>query len=305
MTHGRKSLIATSGLGPAVEAMRRGGASMAEIANALGVSQPQVKTYLRSVQLRENPVPDIGLAPDLSSMSALEVFRAAFEMEPTDWQVAYLTDESPLLLLRKGRQIGATQAGAALALCAALSGPGRVAAIVSPVQRQSTEVTTRARTGAWNLGLKLAQDSASMIRFANNSRIISLPGSPRTIRGIAANLLVLDEAAFILDETFAAARPMTTATDGRTIVQSTPAGPFGPFYDMNQRPDPTWRLMVVRSEDVPTVDRAKIEEARRTLDPHEFRQEYEAEFGSMGGGGALFDAERIARMILPNESVSP
>ena len=55
------------------------------------------------------------------------------------------------------------------------------------------------------------------------SRVISLPGSEKTVRGFAgANLIVCDEAARIDDDLMAALRPMLATVNGSLLMLSTP-----------------------------------------------------------------------------------
>src|SRR5204863_2997652 len=140
-----------------------------------------------------------------------------------------------------------TEAASALAIHTARGKAGSTSVIISPSLRQSSEVTVRARLGLWALAETLRQDSASLIRLANGSRIISLPGAARGVRGYAADLAILDEAAWILEDTFTAARPLTAATGGRLIVQSTPGAPVGPFYELATSPPDDWAFLRVRS----------------------------------------------------------
>jgi hypothetical protein len=68
-----------------------------------------------------------------------------------DHQREYLaTDEDTVFL--KGRQVGATQSAAGLAIHVARTMPGSLTAIISPSMTQSTEVGGRARLGLWQLG---------------------------------------------------------------------------------------------------------------------------------------------------------
>ncbi len=162
--------------------------------------------------------------------------------------------------------------------------------------KQSTEITTRARAGLRELGDRLIQDSASTLRLANGSRVISLPGSARSARGYSARLLILDEAAYILDETFAAARALV-ATGGRIVVQSTPAEEAGAFHAIVTGDDPGWARLTVRSDTVPTIAPEFLEGERRALGEDVYQREYECRFAK--AGATLFTAARIASIILP------
>jgi hypothetical protein len=227
----------------------------------------------------------------------VETFRRASGHAPMPWQRGMLRETRDTLLV-KGRQVGATEVAAALAIHVAMTKPGSTSAIISPSQRQSSEVTVRARVGFWAMGETLRQDSVSLLRLANGSRVISLPGSARGIRGYAADLVVLDEASWITSETFTAARPLTAATGGRLIIQSTPGAPVGPFYDLVENVPDGWAFLKVRSDEVPTISPSFLERERREMAPELYAQEYEAEFARGGGAGSLFSPDQIAGLIL-------
>ena len=226
----------------------------------------------------------------------LDTFARASGHSAMAWQRQMLEETRDTLLV-KGRQVGATEVAAALAIHTARRKAGSTSAIISPSQRQSSEVTVRARLGLWALGETLRQDSVSLLRLENGSRIISLPGSARGIRGYAADLVVLDEAAWITAETFTAARPLTAATGGRLIVQSTPGAPVGPFYELAEAVPDGWAFLKVRSDEVPTISPDFLERERRDMAPDLFAQEYLAEF-ALGGGRSLFSLAQLDSLIL-------
>jgi hypothetical protein len=232
---------------------------------------------------------DLGLALDPAA-----VFEAAFGLTALPWQAAYLREERPTAVL-KGRQVGASLAAAALAISAARYAAAANAVIVSPSLKQSAEILGRARAGLRRLGVQLEQDSASMLRLANGSRIVSLPGTARSVRGWTARLLILDEAAYIGHETFIAARALV-ATGGRLVVQSTPADEVDDFHEIVTAEDPAWARFTVRSDEVPTIAPEFLEAERRAMSPDAFATEYECEFGK--AGASLFTADRLAGLIL-------
>lgn len=241
------------------------------------------------------------LAADLAAaLDPAVLFEDAFGVPTLDWQRAYLREQRPTVTL-KGRQVGASQSAAALAIHTARYWPNANAVIVSPSLKQSTEITTRARAGLARLGVRLVQDSASQLRLANGSRILSLPGTARSVRGWSARLLILDEAAYLEEQTFTAARALV-ATGGRMVVQSTPADEYGPFYDLVTGDDPGWARFTVRSDEVPTIAPEFLEAERRAMSPDAFAREYECVFGK--SGASLFTADRLADLILPEEAVA-
>ena len=241
------------------------------------------------------------LASDLlTALDPVDLFRRAFLVDPLAWQIDYLRETRPTAVL-KGRQVGASFSAAALAIHTARYWPKVNAIIVSPTLKQSTEITNRARSGLKELGERLVQDSTSMLRLANESRILSLPGTAKSVRGWTAKLLVLDEAAYISPDTWTAARAIV-ATGGRLVVQSTPADEVGDYHDLVTDDDPTWARFVVRSDEVPTITAEFLASERRHMGPDAYAMEYECQFGR--AGASLFTAQRIASLILPPDEVA-
>lgn len=228
------------------------------------------------------------------------LFEQAFGFAPLDWQRGYLREDRPTVVL-KGRQVGASLSAAALAIHIVRYWSDVNVVIVSPSLKQSTEICTRARTGLRRLGIALVQDSTSTLRLGNGSRILSLPGTARSVRGWTAQLLILDEAAFIEHETFVAARALV-ATGGRLVIQSTPADESGDFHEIVTGDDPDWARFTVRSDEVSTISPAFLAAERRAMSPDAYAREFECQFGK--AGASLFTAERIAGLILPTEETA-
>jgi hypothetical protein len=220
-------------------------------------------------------------------------FREAFGVDPLEWQVPYLMDVRNAAIL-KGRQVGASTAAAAICIRYTRHYSNFLAAIVSPSMKQSTEVKLRAKQGLERLGEELVIDSQSVLGLDNGSRIISLPGSAKSVRGWSADLLIIDEAAFLDPETFLAVRATVAATGGRTIVQSTPAAPFGHFYDLFTMEDPAWAKYTVSSEDVATISKDFLAGERAKLTDDEYAQEYQGKFAAPGMG--LVDPARLKEL---------
>lgn len=253
-----------------------------------------------TLAIRKRRVVVPGLAGHLGGwMVARDLFTQATGEPPLDWQEDYLRETRNAITL-KGRQVGASTAAGVIAIRRARYWPGSLCVIVSPSLKQSTEVKGRAKDGLIRLGDRLKRDSSSEVSLYNGSRILSLPGSAKSVRGWSADILVIDEAAFLDQETFLAARA-TVATGGRTIVQSTPEGPFGHFFDLWEANDPSWAHFRVRSDEVPTIDKAWLAGERATMTEEEYAQEYMAEFTTPGLG--LITQERLKELTtaLPGE----
>jgi hypothetical protein len=128
---------------------------------------------------------------------------------------------------------------------------------------------------------ELRQESILRCELANESRIISLPGQERTIRGYSkADLIVIDEAARVPDELLVAARPMLAASkdNGRLIALSTPAGKRGWFFEAWSGGDTVWDRVRVSADQCPRISEAFLQEEMRALGAMRFAEEYQLEF---------------------------
>lgn len=297
----RQSIIETDPRADEMVALRESGRSIASIAREFGVPEQSLKRYLRALA-RRSAASSVASAAS-SVATPVETFAAAFGVDPMEWQVGYLADPADTVVL-KGRQVGATQAAAGLAIHVARSRGGADAVVISPSMRQSSEITVRARLGLDALGEKLVQDSAGLLRLRNGSRILSLPGNSRGIRGYAPALVIVDEAAWVADDTWTAARPLVSASGGRLIVQSTPGHAVGFFHALATDTPEGWSRLLVRSTDVPTIPPEFIERERREMTPALFAQEYLAEFADGDGlVGRLFNPDDIERAFAAGSEV--
>jgi hypothetical protein len=150
-------------------------------------------------------------------------------------------------------------------------------------------------------------DAQTMIELENGSRIISLPARSQATVGYTADLLILDEAKIIPDDLYRSVRPMLATTGGRMIALSTPLGQRGWFYeackqceDARLRGEPeTYKLFKRTCWDCPRLDREFVEQERKLIGEHWFRQEYECVF--LSPQGAVFRAEDVDKMLQTEE----
>jgi Terminase large subunit, T4likevirus-type, N-terminal len=192
------------------------------------------------------------------------------------WQAGLLRSDAKRALLLCSRQSGKSTACALASLHTALFGAGLVV-IVSPSQRQSGEMIRTIRGFIGHLGLKLGE-TALKIEFDNGGRIVALPGSEKTVRGLsAASLVVIDEAARTADELLVAVRPMLATTNGRLIALSTPAGRRGFFYEA-WHDDTDWLRIRVSVSQCPRISKEFLADELKTLGPMRFSEEYQLEF---------------------------
>jgi len=146
--------------------------------------------------------------------------------------------------------------------------------------------------------VKLDSDTKLSVRFANRSRVLALPGSEKTIRGISAvTLLILDEAAGIPDELYGAVRPMLAVSKGRLVLMSTPRGEQGFFYETWAK-SLEWEKIEVPWSDCPRIAPSFVEEEKHERGGAWVAQEYECQFVAAG-------STRIQRAWLKYEDRAP
>src|SRR4051794_18386278 len=170
-------------------------------------------------------------------------------LEPDPWQRAILREQHPRVLMLCARQLGKSTATAILALHTALYQPGALVLLLSPSQRQSGELFRKVCGSYGDLGAPVPaeQETATTLALDNGSRIVSLPGSPATIRGFSAPaLVVVDEAAMAPDELFVAVSPMLAASPGgRLVLLTTPMGKRGYFHEQWSEGGDAWHRVKV------------------------------------------------------------
>ena len=200
-------------------------------------------------------------------------------MTPDPWQARLMDAHPDRALLLCSRQAGKSMAVAAIALEEALTQPGSTTLLCSASQRQSAELLGKVRALALAQQTPIGLEAISVLslRLSNGSRVVSLPGKPELIRGYAANLLVLDESAWVPDSLYQSVRPMLAVSQGRLIALSTPFGRRGWFYAAWTGTEP-WHRTKVTAREVPRICAEFLEEERRSLPASVFQSEYLCEF---------------------------
>jgi hypothetical protein len=153
--------------------------------------------------------------------------------------------------------------------------------LLSPSQRQSGELFKKmtGQYAALGCPVPARSETATELRLANDSRIISLPGTEQTIRGYSGvKLLVIDEASRVPDALYFSVRPMLAASRGRLVVLSTPFGRRGFFFEVWENGGADWDRVRVTAADCPRIPPDFLEEERRALGERWYRQEYFCSF---------------------------
>lgn len=247
--------------------------------------------------------------PDTDTLGAIRESPALFVEalladDPFDYQRDMLDSDHDRQAFCCGRQVGKSRVCSWRGLHKAITQPGSTVLITSNTQRQSSELFHQVKeeielsklpTSAW----QIKRQTKTIIEFENGSRIICLPTGTdgANIRTYTADLVIVDEAAFINRTVFEdALEPMLATTSGTMILASTPWGTSGFFYDVFKKfPKGDWDRFKVSMSDSPLIDEEYIERQRRTKTQMSFKQEVLGEF--VPAADAFFDEEVIRESV--------
>jgi len=214
-----------------------------------------------------------------------------------DWQQEFLDSASRRRLLNCARQSGKSTLAAVLALYRALYYPDSLVLCVAPALRQSQELFAKV-SGFYRMldnPSPALGDRKLALELANGSRILTMPGSEKTIRGFSGvSLLLADEAARIPDELHFSIRPMLAVSGGTLVLLSTPFGKSGTFWEEWSK-GIGWDRYHVTAEQVDRIKPSFLAQERRTMPEAWFLQEYMAEFTE--AEDAVFRGEDIDALL--------
>jgi hypothetical protein len=220
------------------------------------------------------------LAGDLRLALDRAAFARALGLEPDGWQEELLRFTSDRVLLNCSRQSGKSTMVAIIALHRALYHPNSLILCLAPALRQSQELFAKVLCFYRDLGKPVpahAENKLSL-ELENSSRIMTLPGTEKTIRGFSgASLIILDEAAQVDDGLYFAVKPMLAVSGGVLMMLSTPYGRRGVFFEVWEG-GLQWERYEVPASQCPRISEEFLEEERASLPPFIFRQEYECSF---------------------------
>jgi hypothetical protein len=195
------------------------------------------------------------------------------------WQSRLLDSSSKRVLLNCSRQSGKSTITAIIALHRALYYPGSLILCLAPALRQSQELFAKLSVFYQDLGKPIApvEDRKLSMALENGSRIITLPGDEKTIRGFSGvSLLLVDEAARVKDELYFAIRPMLAVSGGTLMMLSTPYGKRGVFYEAWTGEDAgeAWERYEVKATDVPRISPEFLAQELAAYPDRIYDQEY-------------------------------
>ena len=188
-----------------------------------------------------------------------------------------------------GRQFGKSLMAINLSLYWMINdGPCKVL-WVAPVYSMTSKVQKEIMQAIGASGIvKSCNYSENNITLKNGSEIIFRSAEKYdNIRGLTMDYGILDEAAFMKDEAWKEAiRPVFMVRGKKVCIVSTPKGKNW-FYDIFQLAQSAdygqYASYTGSSYDTPYISPEEIEDAKRTLPPNVFDQEYLAKFIDSGG----------------------
>jgi hypothetical protein len=161
--------------------------------------------------------------------------RMLFNPYPFQDKLLFLLNKHDRTIILKSRQLGITTLTAAYALWLMIYKKDQSILALAPTQEKAKNIVDKVRFAyselpSWMKVSALEDNKLSLI-LSNGSKIKAASGASDSARGYTANLLILDEAAFIENaEDLWGSAQQTLATGGRAIILSTPNGMDGFFH---------------------------------------------------------------------------
>ena len=154
--------------------------------------------------------------------------------------------------------------------------PGGLSVIACPSQRQSGEAVRRVREILITAGAELRTDNVYALELKNGSRVLALPGSDDSIRGLTVDgWIVADEAARLSDDLIAALRPMRARRpQARFAMLSTAWSRTDPFWTVWADDDPSWMRLKATAETVTFFPKNTWSRSVACSAKHNFKREY-------------------------------
>jgi phage terminase large subunit-like protein len=137
----------------------------------------------------------VQLSHDLELALDRVAFAEALGLDPAPWQRDFLRSSSGRVILNCSRQSGKSTMTAVITLHRALYHPGSLILCLAPALRQSQELFGKVLSFYRDLGRPVSPQAERKLslELENGSRIVTLPGTEKTIRGFSGTaLLVLD-----------------------------------------------------------------------------------------------------------------
>ena len=232
--------------------------------------------------------------------------REILNMAPTPWQETFLrSPRGASILALTARQVGKTTTAAwGIAHCMLFT-PGSLSVIACPAQRQSAEAVRRVKDALIKAGAKFESEHVYGLELENGSRVLALPGSDDSIRGLTVDgWIVADEAARLPNDLIAALRPMRARRpQARFSMLSTAWSRTDPFWTAWASDEQSWIRLKATADEVETFSAEFLEQERSALGENVFKREY---LGiPLGGQASPFTWELYEHATQSHEPLVP
>jgi hypothetical protein len=168
--------------------------------------------------------------------------REVLGITPHTWQEMFLrTERGASIVVLTTRQVGKTTAAACGMAHSAIFMPGSLSVIACPTQSQSAEALRKVRDMVLKAGAELTADNVYKLEIANGSRVLALPDTEDSIRGLTVDAwIVAGEAARLKPSIMAALHPMRAQRpNARFAMLSTAWSRTDTFWSVWSSDDPT------------------------------------------------------------------
>src|ERR1035437_8839299 len=229
--------------------------------------------------------------------------RETLDMTPTPWQETFLrSPQGASILALTARQVGKTTTAAWGIAHSMLFTTGSLSVIACPAQRQSAEAVRRVRETVVKAGAELEINNVYGLELKNGSRVLALPGSDDSIRGLTVDgWIVADEADRLSHDLIAALRPMRARRpQARFAMLSTAWSRTDPFWTAWASDEQSWIRLKATADELDTFPADFLEQEQSALGEDVFKREY---LGiPMGGHASPFSwelDERVTQVHVP------
>ncbi|MCW5939418.1 MAG: hypothetical protein KF884_02190 [Fimbriimonadaceae bacterium] len=227
--------------------------------------------------------------------------------QPHQGQLEFLRNRAAVQVLACGRRWGKTEACAVRTVASLFEPSPTQHLLLAPTLDQARLLFDRTVALLEALGETAKVRSSPYPRLQFGPHVVSARSGhvPRSLRGLGATDIVVDEAAYLPESLITEiAMPMLATTDGRLTLISTPHGKnhFWRFFHMGQRGEHgVWSRQAPSSES-PFVSAQFLAVQRELISERAYRVEYEAEF--LDGAGQVFRDEAVQKCLVPRAPVA-
>jgi hypothetical protein len=240
------------------------------------------------------------LKQTFSLMSATELPSQWAEritgMKLDNWQRQLMDKPLHDTLLVCARQTGKSTITALLAAYYAAHHAMSVM-VIAPSLRQSALAYRKVEAALKSdPAILIARSTATIAELTGGGSVTCLPGNmPSLARGATADIVLLDEGAFVKDSLYAVVSPMLATTSGVMICPTTPAGMQGELHRLWSSGGENWHRVTVTAGQCPRIAPAFLAKERQRLGDLLYSQEYECQFVTSGSG--YFSGADLARLF--------